>query len=186
MGCRIIDNYQEYISKYIPYFSIPDGLKFPIAEYVNKENLEHLFNQIDGQKIIKQAIIQQYNEILLYHNVNISQRNLLAPQCMIKYDHLFSLPTIFYPKFKPLINEDIVWKTNPNDLPILLGTELSKFNISFQDYKDFIDKVVDLCEEFDLREDDILLNPSNLGYHPLFGLRIIDYGLINNNQLFDF
>lgn len=186
MGCRVIDEFREYISKYIPYFGIYDNVKFPSPDLITSENLTEELDKIEGQGIVKQAIIQQYNEILLYHNVSIEQRNLLAPQCAIAYEAYHNLPTIFYPKFTPLIKEDIVWKTSTEDLPILLGTELSRFGISFSDYKNFINKVVNLCEEFDLREDDILLNPSNVGYHSLFGLRIIDYGLTNSNQLLDF
>ena len=53
-------------------------------------------------------------------------------------------------------------------------------------HKDFDDKIVDLCDYYNLREDDLLLNPSNIGYHNLFGLRIIDYGLTTSGQLLDF
>lgn len=186
MGCRVIDDYSEYIAKYIPYFSVPEGIHFPIADYATNEGLEALFNNIEGQQIVKQAIIQQYNELILYHIVNIRQRSLLAPQCMITYDKFVNLPTIYYPKFRPLIDEDTVWKTSADDLPILLGTQIEKMGISFETYQKFIHEVVDLCEYYDLREDDFLLNPSNIGYHPLLGLRLIDYGLTNSGQLLDF
>ena len=185
MACRIIDDYSEYISKYIPYFGIYDELIFPNPDSITNEILTGLLNQIEGQNHVKQAIVQQYNEILLFNNVSIEERNILAPQCAVICDHYHNLPTIFYPKFKPLIDEKTVWKTSQEDLPVLLGTQLQKNGISFFDYKDFIDKVVNLCSIYNLREDDILLNPSNIGYHNLFGLRIIDYGLTVDNQLLD-
>ena len=30
---------------------------------------------------------------------------------------------------------------------------------------------------FELAEEDIIFNPSNVGFHPHYGLRLIDYGL---------
>ena len=56
---------------------------------------------------------------------------------------------------------------------------LQWFGINYSQYKKFTNKVEDLCENFSLRADDILKNPSNVGYHPILGLRIIDYGLID-------
>ena len=61
-----------------------------------------------------------------------------------------------------------------------MGQRLQWFGISFNQYKNFAEKVSYLCEDFNLREDDIFLNPSNIGYHPVLGLRIIDYGLTND------
>lgn len=183
MGCRAIDDYSEYVIKYIPYFGIYDEIVFPDIDSINKENLSSLLNQIEGKEIIKQAIVQQYNEILIYSGADTNQRNILAPQCGISYDKHHNLPSIIYPKFEPLIDEEDVWKVNVNDLHVLLGTKIEQMGISFSDYKQFIDGAINLCEWFGLREDDITLNPSNIGYHPIMGLRIIDYGLTEDNTL---
>ena len=44
---------------------------------------------------------------------------------------------------------------------------------------DFIEKVLQFCEDYDMNENDTLLNLNNLGWNPVFGARIIDYGLSN-------
>lgn len=119
----------------------------------------------------------------MYNDAAEVFREILAPQCSVLYSNPHNLPAIIYPKFTPLMEEEKVWQTKIEDLPILLGITLERFGISFDDYKKFIDTAVDLCEEYNLREDDILLNPSNIGYHPVLGLRIIDYGLTEDNNL---
>ena len=48
MACRVIDNYGEYISKYIPYFGLYDELKFPNPDKINNENLTELLDKIEG------------------------------------------------------------------------------------------------------------------------------------------
>lgn len=44
MACRIIDDYSEYISKYIPYFGIYDELIFPNPDSITNEILTGLLN----------------------------------------------------------------------------------------------------------------------------------------------
>lgn len=151
----------------------------------NYEVINRIFEECNVNSITQQAIIQQYNELYIYNEATPEERSILAPQVKVAYS-LLNLPDIYYPKFRPLMEEKEVWSLNERDLNIKFGSRLQWFGISFDDYKKFIDGVVDLCEEFNLREDDILLNPSNIGYHPVLGLRIIDYGLTNDNQLLDF
>lgn len=149
------------------------------------EDIYKIFRELNINSITQQAIIQQYNELYIYNEATLEERELLAPQVKVVYS-LLNLPDIYYPKFHPLMDEKEVWSLNERDLSVKLGARLQGFGINFNDYKKFVDGVVDLCEEFNLREDDIFLNPSNIGYHPVLGLRIIDYGLTNDNQLFDF
>ena len=151
----------------------------------NPEVLQKLFEKFNVSRITQQAIIQQYNELYIFGEATPEEREILAPQVKVVHS-LFNIPDIYYPKFYPLLNEDEVWSLSEKDLGIRIGQRLQWFGISFNQYKNFVEKVSYLCEEFDLREDDILLNPSNLGYHPVLGLRIIDYGLTNSNQLLDF
>jgi len=151
----------------------------------NPEVLQKLFEEFNVSRITQQAIIQQYNELYVFGEATPEEREILAPQVKVVHS-LFNIPDIYYPKFYPLLNEEEVWSLSEKDLGIRMGQRLQWFGISFNQYKNFVEKVSYLCEEFDLREDDILLNPSNLGYHPVLGLRIIDYGLTNSNQLLDF
>ena len=143
--------------------------------------IKKIFDECNINTITQQAIIQQYNELYIYSEATSEERAILAPQVKIVYS-LLDIPDIYYPKFYPIMEEKEVWSLNERDLSVRLGTRLQWFGISFFDYKKFVDGVVNLCEEFNLREDDILLNPSNIGYHPVLGLRIIDYGLTNENN----
>ena len=189
MACRIIDELDSnFIAKHIPH-NIDnnnfDNLEWPHASIVNNEILQELFVKCESNKLFQQAVIQQYNEILLYYYVDDYQRELLAPPCSILYSRPQNLPTIIYPKFTPLLPEELVWQTSEEDMPIRVGMRLNELKISFYDYKTFMNQIPELCEDLDLREADILLNPSNIGVHPILGLRIIDYGLTNDNLLFD-
>ena len=190
MSCRKINNRYDnegYIIKEIDLESLCNpGKKSPyFPKEISSNILQQIFKDFDINNITQQAIIQQYNELYIYNEATEDERNILAPQVKVFYS-LFNLPQIYYPKFIPLVEEKEVWTLNERDLGIKLGTRLHRLGISFFRYKDFAEKVSNLCEEFNLREDDILLNPSNIGYHPVLGLRIIDYGLTNDNQLFDF
>lgn len=187
MACRLInDKYanEGYIIKEINLEELCKSEKtvpkFP--ENGDPEVLFPIFESLNLSSITRQAIIQQYNELYIFEEANEEERNILAPQVKVVYS-LFNLPDIYYPKFIPLLEEKEVWTLSEEDLKIRLGQKLQWFGISFPQYKRFAEKVSCLCEEFDLREDDILLNPSNIGYHPVLGLRIIDYGLTNNMRL---
>lgn len=152
----------------------------------NPDIIYKIFEECNVNTITQQAIIQQYNELYIYNEATLEEREILAPQVKVVYS-LLDLPDIYYPKFQPLMEEKEVWSLNERDLSVKFGTRLQQIGVSFFDYKKFVDGVVNLCEEFNLREDDILLNPSNIGYHPVLGLRIIDYGLTENQTLiFDF
>lgn len=180
MACREINTrYADlgYVIKQIKWDDAFIGIEFPNCEDASSQKLQEIFSNSKINKILQQAIIQQYNEIFIYNEADMYQREILAPQVKVRYS-LCNLPDIFYPRFKPIVEEDKVWSLNEEDLKIYLGMQLNNFHISLKEYKDFINKVKDLCADFDLREDDILMNPSNIGYNSVLGLRIIDYGLV--------
>ena len=188
MACRQIDERwakSGYIIKRVKWDDALLKASFPTCDELTTSILQDIFKQTNLNKITQQAIIQQYNEIYIYNEADIEQRNILAPQVKVYYS-INNLPEIIYPKFEPIIHEEDVWKFNEEDLRITLGMRLQLVGISFKQYKQFTKKVADLCEDFNLREDDILLNPSNIGYHPVLGLRVIDYGLTQDLSLFGF
>jgi len=190
MSCRIINERyakEGYIIKEINLDSLPwqTGKMPNFPKDGNPDIIHKIFEECNVNSITQQAIMQQYNELYIYNEASPEERAILAPQVKVIYS-LLNLPDIYYPKFYPLMDEKEVWSLSERDLSVKLGSRLQWFGINFDDYKKFVDGVVNLCEEFDLREDDIFLNPSNIGYHPVLGLRIIDYGLTNNNQLLDF
>ena len=181
MSCRIINERyakEGYIIKEINLDSLPwqTGKMPNFPKDGNPDIIHKIFEECNINSITQQAIMQQYNELYIYNEASPEERAILAPQVKVIYS-LLDLPDIYYPKFYPIMDEKEVWSLN-----VRFGTRLQWFGISFFDYKKFVNGVVNLCEEFDLREDDILLNPSNIGYHPVLGLRIIDYGLTNENN----
>ena len=60
-----------------------------------------------------------------------------------------------------------------------LNYRLSQKGMTDNEIGDFIEKVLQFCEDYDMNENDTLLNLNNLGWNPVFGARIIDYGLSN-------
>jgi hypothetical protein len=58
-----------------------------------------------------------------------------------------------------------------------MGMRLQQLNISEEEVTDFLREIPIVCNYLNLNEEDIINNPSNIGYNPTFGLRIIDYGL---------
>lgn len=185
MACRVIDNEGDnFIRKIIPFDSNVDAIIWPsITQLIIKPSiLDDNFTKCNCNNRIKQAVYQQYNEILLYETVACEDKKILAPQCDISYSEGNNLPIIIYPRFTPLFTDEEVWKYNDEEILCLMGWRCSKLGISEQNLSLFLEQVKDLCSDYNLREDDIFKNPSNIGYHPIFGLRIIDYGLANNNN----
>lgn len=187
MACRKINDRHANEGYIIKEIDLSDFLRqtdkvLDFPKDGNPELIHKVFKECNVNSITQQAIIQQYNELYIYNEATPEEREILAPQVKVVYS-LLNLPDIYYPKFHPLMTESEVWSLNERDLSVKLGQQLQWLGISFFDYKKFVDGVVDLCEEFNLREDDILLNPSNIGYHPVLGLRIIDYGLTNDSGL---
>lgn len=181
MACRQINNRyasEGYIIKEVNLEELTKCEKtvpkFPDID--DNPVLLPIFESLNLSSITRQAITQQYNELYIFGEATEEERNILAPQVKVVHS-LYNIPDIYYPKFYPLLEEKEVWSLNERELGIRLGQRLQWFGISWTQYKNFAEKVSILCEEFNLSEDDIFLNPSNIGYHPVLGLRVIDYGL---------
>lgn len=180
MACRAIyDEGNNFIRKIIPFDGITDEFVWPtISEIINEPScLDEIFEKCECSKRIKQAIYQQYNEIILYEITTCDEKKVLAPQCDISYTSKNNLPIIIYPRFTPIFEDEEVWKLNEEELTCLMGLRCGKFGISETELLFFLKEVQKLCINYNLREDDILKNPSNIGYHSVLGLRVIDYGL---------
>lgn len=179
MACRTIDDRwknEGYIIKSVP-LTLEDIVHFPtFYDQSSLEEVKTILQKSTFSKEIKNAIWQQYYELFVYNYSGPIEKNILAPQVKVIYS-LFNLPDIYYPHFHPLIDETKVVELSEQDLLIYLGSRLQLFGIRFDEYKKFTKQVADLCDAFDLNEEDILSNPSNIGYNSVLGLRIIDYGL---------
>lgn len=177
MGSRIILPYgptNEYIQKCIPRDTSLEGIEFPsLDEYMDT-------GLLDIEKITKSelrtAIEQQYGEWFSWFAATDEHRRLLAPIVGTEYDE-YNLPILHFPRFVPLVDEGLVYKYNNTENLITMGMRLGQLNITEEEVLDFLREIPILCGYLDLNEEDILNNPSNIGYNPTFGLRIIDYGL---------
>lgn len=122
-------------------------------------------------------LYQQFLELDIYDSANWKQRKILAPIIDFTYDHN-NAPVLVYPKFQPLATETEAFRLDEDEAVAAIQSFLTE-NSSMEDEEigNFINDITDFCDSYDLRQDDVLLNLSNLGYSPIFGPRIIDYGL---------
>lgn len=177
MGTRIItDCYgtTEYIEKHIPMSQKLEKIFF--YDVTNVEELEKVFVENSCTNYERNAIIQQYNEIDIWQTTH---SNILAPQLEVKYE-INGLPIIVYPRFTPLIDESEVWKSTVEQLWMKLGRRAAKLDIWEDDLFHFLEEARSFCIDNNLCEEDVFINPSNIGWHKYFGLRIIDYGLMED------
>ena len=188
MSCRKISKIVEHIDLVKKSVEIPkefDAIMFPDIDVVqyDSSSLDAAFRIFPNLPYaVKQAIIQQYNEIFIYWDARGDRRKILAPQVTVSFDK-HNLPIIWYPYFEPLVNEDKVWSNRNHICMMYVGARAKELGISIEEMRDFYAKVDDLCEYYDLVEDDIIKNPSNIGYSSLFGIRLIDYGLAEDDIL---
>lgn len=185
MACRVVEDTasNSFIIKSIPFDECLLTVSWPEPTIANEAMLKQCFNECGCNNAIKTAIIQQYNEIFLYNEVDTYTRQILAPQCGILYNDKNRLPKIIYPKFKPLCDDKTIWQYNEQNCLVLFGFLAAQNQISRYDLFTFIEQVKEFCTNWNLCEDDILLNPSNIGVHPVFGLRILDYGLTSGRTI---
>ena len=165
---------EEYVLKCIPQTDAIRALHFEITDY-SEENLNNLLVSLNSGE--KSAIIQQYNEWRLWRE---TMSPVLAPIVDVRWESN-GLPILCYPRFAPLIDEGEIWNHTVEELYILLGRRAHLLEIDSEELFDFLDEARDFCVEYDLCEADVFTNPSNIGWHRLFGLRIIDYGLSNKD-----
>lgn len=182
MGSRIIlpfNNSREFIQKKIPEEDIVKNYDFPLLdEFMDcKDNLYYLKNEAEFKTW--PAIEQQYNEWYNWYTASEDIRRFLAPIVGTSYDEN-CLPILHFPRFTPIVDENVVFAHNETENLITFGMNLQHFGITYTEVIDFLRELPQVCDYLGLIEDDILKNPSNIGWHSVFGLRIIDYGLIIN------
>ena len=117
------------------------------------------------------AYAQQLQEIYIWRMATFEELYMIAPIVNI-YFSSERLPIVVYPRFTPLLEE-------MGDERQLQGI-LKYLNCNYSELEEFLKQVPTFCDNWGLNSDDILCNYNNIGYHPIFGFRIIDYGLTHN------
>ena len=157
MSVRRIKPYKSNNSGFIQKV-IEIGRKIP--KMYSTEDLEK--HESDFTKEEYLALYQSFFEKEIWDNSSWGEKQVLAPLVDFFYDDN-NCPVLVFPRFKPL------------------ATEQEAFSIEDDDIGNFIENIIQVCEEYDLNEEDILYNLSNLGWNATFGARIVDFGL--NNEI---
>jgi hypothetical protein len=176
MGSRTILPYGEsgeYIQKIIPHSSNVNIELPSFDEYLDTCSLNL---QGISQPELRTAIEQQYNEWFTWYTATEDTRRLLAPIVGTDWSEDY-FPILYFPRFTPLLDDGLVYSLNNTENLIIMGMRLQQLNISEEEVTDFLREIPIVCNYLNLNEEDIINNPSNIGYNPTFGLRIIDYGL---------
>ena len=177
MGSRIILPYGtsgNYIQKAIPTDENIKGINFPsLDEYYDDKNSLY---SLEKDFPIWNAIEQQYQEWYNWRTTDEDVRKFIAPIVDSSYDNS-GLPILCFPRFKPLVDEALVYEYNEVENLVILGMRAQELGVREVDLINFLRDLNWVCDCLELNIDDIIKNPSNIGFHSDFGLRIIDYGL---------
>lgn len=176
MSSRQIKKLGNTVLKVVPTFDCLENVEFPIWD-----DTEEIYKILDGvPQLCKSAVIQQYNEYIIYNELRANSK-ILAPILNCFWDER-NLPILQYPIFKPFAADENFYQLSDEENLIQLGILGAHFGYDLKYISNFIKEVREICEEFNLREDDILCNLSNIGFNPNYGIRVIDYGLIDEND----
>lgn len=181
MGSRIVlpfGSSGEYIEKRIPDDDDVKQWNFPTLDeyYVDSDSVYKHAGK--NNSIIWNAIEQQYNEWSAWVNSPETIKCFLAP-IVHTYTDKNGLPVLCFPYFIPILDETQIFKYNDTEALLIAGKHLEQLHISNDDILKFYRELPTVIDFLNLVTADILNNPSNIGYNPIFGLRIIDYGLIH-------
>ena len=172
MSIRRISFYNdsnEYIQK-----SIDVKRKIPLI--TNFQDLEEHESEFDKREYL--SIYQQLMELEVWNNSSEKMKSILAPLVRSYYDKNNALVLVF-PRYEPLMTEDDAFRFEDEEVLPILQNLLSQKGMSDDEIGDFIEKMIDFCDEWDLSYEDIVNNLNNIGWHSVFKVSIIDYGLSN-------
>lgn len=124
------------------------------------------------------SIYQSFTEAKIWNDASWEERQILSPLLNFYYDHNWC-PVLIYPRFEPLVSETQSFRFEEDEILGELHRHLAVRGMSDDEIGDFIEKVLSFCDNYDMNEDDILYNLNNLGWNPIFGVRVIDFGLTN-------
>lgn len=151
---------------------VPLKRKIPIFISIQELNNEEL------TKTEYLAVAQSYNEMKVWETLSWEERKFFAPILNVQYDHN-NAPILTLPRFEPLCSET---EANRYEESEIIEAFHCKLNLKgLEDYQigKIIEGFYETCRKYDLNCEDIIENLSNIGWHPIFGCRIIDYGLSN-------
>ena len=179
MGSRLILPFgsNNFIEKHIPEDEYLNQWNFPSLDEFCIKGFESIYNHPGrNNSVAWSAVEQQYTEWSNWFNSPEYIRNYLAPIVATYLDNR-GLPVLCFPRFTPLLDEELIYKYNDTEALLLAGKQLQFLNVTDESILSFFRSIPKVIDYLDLVEGDILNNPSNIGYDSTFGLRIIDYGM---------
>ena len=185
MGSRIILPYGcsgEFIKKMIPDDGRLKNFVFPSLDDFSNDIDKILEHKQKDNTPLWSAIEQQYIEWMNWDISPESIKKYLAP-IVHTFTEKTGAPTLCFPRFTPILDESIVMSCNEKEVLILTGKRLEHFHVSDETVLDFYRALPQVIDYLNLVEEDVVINPSNIGYNPTFGLRIIDYGLCDLSNI---
>lgn len=162
----------DYRSPYLIQKSV--SLNRKIQKIKNLEDLVENKEYFTKREYL--MLYQQFLELEIYNDATWDERAIIAPIIDFFYDRS-NCPVLVYPKFEPIASESDSFRLDEDEAIAAIQEFLSKKGLDDNEIGIFIQKIINFCDEYNLRQDDILLNVNNLGYSEIFGPRIIDYGL---------
>ncbi len=143
------------------------------------EEVENERNELSRGEYL--AVAQSFNELALWNAASWEEKELLCP--ILGYHHnYYNAPILLIPKFEPLCGEVEANRYEESDVIEEIHTRLGLKKMEDYQIGKTIERIYKFCEDYDLDPADVVENLSNIGWHPKFGCRIIDYGL--SNQIF--
>lgn len=122
------------------------------------------------------CLYQTFLELYVYEVASYEQRNLLAPPIRVFYDNK-NVPVVVFPYIQPICTIEQAHSLEEDEVFEVLTDKLYNLGMPDDQIGEALERISNLCEEFNLSLDDVLGNLSNCGYHPILGFRVLDYGL---------
>ena len=122
------------------------------------------------------CLYQTFLELYVYEVASYKQRNLLAPPVRVFYDNK-NVPVVVFPYIQPICTIEQAHELEQDEVFEVLTDKLYKLGMPDDQIGEALERISNLCEEFNLSLDDILGNLSNCGYNPVLGFRVLDYGI---------
>lgn len=142
----------------------------------------HLEEVEDNRQLLTKgeylAVAQTFNEIEVWEKASWEEKQLLCPIMGVRHD-FNNAPVLLLPKFEPLCSEKEAWRYEENEVVEEFHRRLNLKGLEDYEIGKLLDGFYRLCEERDLNTEDVIENLSNIGWNPVFGCRVIDYGLSN-------
>ena len=122
------------------------------------------------------ALHQQFSELEVSQLATPEEKAILAPLVEFFFDNN-NIPVLVYPKFTPILPQEDAALLSEEDAVARTLYEFSLKGVSDEKLGKFYNLGFSICENFYLSKEDCLYNLNNIGYHEVFGFRIIDFGL---------